>query len=165
MPSHSHSHSQSAMDILALMTVLPHRYPMLLVDRITNFERGKHASGYKNLTMNEHFFQGHFPDYPLMPGVYMIEALAQLGGTIILGPDDFRRNIAFLTGINKAKFRRPVVPGDRLDMETTLLRSRSNMGWVSAEAKVGGKLACAAELMFSVASVGHFPGDASVLHQ
>ena len=153
------------MDILELMTVLPHRYPMLLVDRITYFERGVRATGFKNLTMNEHFFQGHFPDYPLMPGVYMIEALAQLGGTIILGPDDFRRNIAFLTGINKAKFRRPVVPGDRLDMEATLLRTRSNMGWVAAEAKVDGKLACAAELMFSVATIADFSGDAAVLHQ
>lgn len=157
--------TRDAMDILELMTVLPHRYPMLLVDRITHFEREKRASGYKNLTMNEHFFQGHFPGYPLMPGVYMIEALAQLGGTIILGPDDFRRRIAFLTGINKAKFRRPVVPGDRLDMEATLMRTRSNMGWVAAEAKVGGKLACAAELMFSVSSIADFSGDASVLHQ
>ncbi len=153
-----------AMDILQLMTVLPHRYPMLLVDRITAFERHKRAAGYKNLTMNEHFFQGHFPGYPLMPGVYMIEALAQLGGTIILGPDDFRRRTALLTGIDKAKFRRPVVPGDRLDMETELLRRRSGMGWVSAEARVDGKLVCSAELMFSVGAVADFVGDASVLH-
>jgi len=159
------SQTGDAMDILALMTVLPHRYPMLLVDRITHFERGKHAAGYKNLSINEHFFQGHFPGYPLMPGVYMIEALAQLGGTIILGPDDFRRRTAFLTGIDKAKFRRPVVPGDRLDMEVKLLRARSNMGWIAAEAKVDAKLACAAELMFSVASIADFSGDASVMHQ
>ncbi len=157
--------TRDAMDILELMMVLPHRYPMLLVDRITHFERGVQAMGYKNLSMNEHFFQGHFPGYPIMPGVYMIEALAQLGGTIILGPDDFRRRIAFLTGINKAKFRRTVVPGDRLDMEAKLLRTRSSMGWIAAEAKVDGKLACAAELMFSVSSVADFSGDAAVLHQ
>ncbi len=155
----------NSMDIQKLMEVLPHRYPMLLVDRITHFERLHRATGYKNLTMNEEFFQGHFPGHPLMPGVYMIEALAQLGGTIILGPDDFLRRTAFLTGIDKAKFRRPVVPGDRLDMETTLLRSRSNMGWVKAEARVEGKLACAAELMFSVAEVADFGMDASVLHE
>jgi 3-hydroxyacyl-[acyl-carrier-protein] dehydratase len=154
-----------SMDILKLMEVLPHRYPMLLVDRITHFEPMKAASGYKNLTMNEHFFQGHFPGQPLMPGVLMIEALAQIGGTIILGPDDFLRRTAFLTGIDKAKFRRPVVPGDRLDMEVTMLRARSNMGWVTAEAKVDGKLACSAQLMFSVQNVTNFNMDATVLHE
>jgi 3-hydroxyacyl-[acyl-carrier-protein] dehydratase len=152
------------MDVLKLMEVLPHRYPMLLVDRITHFETMKVARGYKNLTMNEQFFQGHFPGMPLMPGVLMIEALAQLGGTIILSKDDFLRRTAFLTGIDKAKFRRPVVPGDRLDMETTMLRSRSNMGWVAAEARVDGKLACSAELMFSIAAVTNFP-YASVLQE
>jgi 3-hydroxyacyl-[acyl-carrier-protein] dehydratase len=155
----------NSMDILKLMEVLPHRYPMLLVDRITHFEPMKGAIGFKNLTMNEHFFQGHFPGAPLMPGVLQIEALAQLGGTIILTPDYFMRRIAFLTGIDKAKFRRPVVPGDRLDMEVTMLRSRSNMGWVSAEAKVDGKLSCSALLMFSVADVTNFNMDASVLHE
>jgi 3-hydroxyacyl-[acyl-carrier-protein] dehydratase len=100
-----------------------------------------------------------------MPGVLMIEALAQLGGTIILGPDDFLRRTAFLTGIDKAKFRRPVVPGDRLDMEVTMLRARSNMGWVTAEARVDGKLACSAQLMFSVQNVANFTMDATVLHE
>jgi len=152
------------MDVLKLMEVLPHRYPMLLVDRITHFETMKVARGYKNLTMNEQFFQGHFPGMPLMPGVLMIEALAQLGGTIILSKDDFLRRTAFFTWIDKAKFRLPVVPGDRLDMETTMLRSRSNMGWVSAEARVDGKLACSAELMFSIAAVTNFP-HASVLQE
>jgi 3-hydroxyacyl-[acyl-carrier-protein] dehydratase len=153
------------MDILKLMEVLPHRYPMLLIDRITHFETMKRAVGYKNLTINEHFFQGHFPGNPLMPGVLMIEALAQLGGTIILGPDDFLRRTAFLTGIDKCKFRRPVVPGDRLDMEVTLLRSRSSIGWVKAEGKVDGKLVCAADLMFAVADIANFGMDATVLHQ
>jgi 3-hydroxyacyl-[acyl-carrier-protein] dehydratase len=152
------------MDIVQLMAVLPHRYPMLLIDRITSYERSKFAAGYKNLTMNEQFFQGHFPGFPLMPGVIMIEALAQLGGTIILGPDDFRRRMAVLTGIDKAKFRRPVVPGDRLDMEATLLRRRSGAGWVRAEAKVDGKLACTTEIMFSISAVANYDLDASILN-
>ena len=155
----------NSMDILKIMEVLPHRYPMLLVDRITHFETMKHARGYKNLTINEHFFQGHFPGMPLMPGVYMIEALAQLGGTIILGKDDFLRRTAFLTGIDKAKFRRPVVPGDRLDMTATVLRTRKNMGWVLGEARVDDKLAVSAELMFSIATVTNFGMDATVLHE
>jgi 3-hydroxyacyl-[acyl-carrier-protein] dehydratase len=156
---------ENSMDIVRIMKVLPHRYPMLLIDRITFFEPMKRASGYKNLSMNEHFFQGHFPGYPLMPGVLVIEALAQLGGTIILGPDDFRRRTAFLTGIDKAKFRRPVVPGDRIDLETVLLRTRSSAGWVSGEARVDGKLCCAAELMFAVSTVEDFGMDATILHQ
>jgi 3-hydroxyacyl-[acyl-carrier-protein] dehydratase len=100
-----------------------------------------------------------------MPGVLMIEAMAQLGGTIILGTDDFLRRTAFLTGIDKCKFRRPVVPGDRLDMEVTLLRSRTNIGWVRAESRVDTKLVCAADLMFAVADVANFGMDATVLHQ
>lgn len=155
----------NSMDILKLMQVLPHRYPMLLVDGITHLESLKCATGYKNLSINEEFFQGHFPGQPIMPGVYMIEALAQLGGTIILGPDDFLRRIAFLAGIDKARFRRPVLPGDRLDMEVSVLRSRANMGFVKAEARVDGKLACSAELMFSVAEVARFGMDAAVLHE
>ncbi len=155
----------NSMDIIKIMEVLPHRYPMLLVDGITDFQSMNHANGYKNLSINEQFFQGHFPGMPLMPGVYMIETLAQLGGTIILGPDDFLRRTAFLTGIDKAKFRRPVVPGDRLDMETRVLRARTSMGWITAEARVNGKLACSAQLMFSVQNVTNFGMDATVLHE
>jgi 3-hydroxyacyl-[acyl-carrier-protein] dehydratase len=149
--------------------VLPHRYPMLLLDRISEVVPYKHAVGYKNLTANEAFFQGHFPGQPIMPGVYMIEALAQLGGTLILGQRDFGRRIAVLAGIDKAKFRRPVVPGDRLDMEVNMLRHMlrggSSMGWVKGEARVEGKLACSAELMFSVSAVARFTLDASILHE
>jgi len=152
-------------DIKEIMAALPHRYPFLLIDRILEFEPMKRAVGYKNLTFNEEFFQGHFPDYPLMPGVLMIEALAQLGGTIILSPDDFKRRTAVLTGIDKAKFRRRVVPGDRLDMEVTMLRLRSTVGWVSAAASVDGKPACSAELMFALTAIDSDGMDASVLRE
>jgi 3-hydroxyacyl-[acyl-carrier-protein] dehydratase len=152
-----------SMDIVKIMEVLPHRYPMLLVDRITQFVPRKYAVGFKNLTMNEGFFQGHFPGFPLMPGVYMIEALAQLGGTITMRPDDFLRRIPVLVGIDKAKFRRPVIPGDRFDMEATLQRARSNIGWIAAEAKVDGKVVCSAELMFSISDVANVLNDASIL--
>ena len=147
------------------MEILPHRYPLLLVDRILELEPMRRASGYKNVTINEEFFNGHFPGNPLMPGVLMIEALAQLGGTVILSPGEFARRTPFLAGVDKFKFRRPVVAGDRLMMEISMLRSRRNIGWVEAEARVDGKIVCSGELMFSVT-----PGppmthaDASILH-
>jgi 3-hydroxyacyl-[acyl-carrier-protein] dehydratase len=154
------------LDIRQIMEFLPHRYPMLLVDRVTELVPGKRAVGYKLITANEPFFTGHFPNNPLMPGVLMIEALAQLGGMSILGPGDFMRKTPYLAGINKAKFRRPVVPGDCLMMETNMLRSKLNIGWVAAEAKVDGKLACSAELMFSIAEAPmSFGMDASILHE
>jgi 3-hydroxyacyl-[acyl-carrier-protein] dehydratase len=161
----SESIVETPTEVVGIMKVLPHRYPMLLLDRITEVVPRQRAAGYKNLTANEAFFQGHFPGEPIMPGVYMIEALAQLGGILILGQHDFMRRIAVLAGIDKAKFRRRVIPGDRLDMEVTVLRARSSMGWVKGEARVDGKLACSCELMFSVAIVPTFNMDASVLHE
>ena len=155
----------SEMHIRQIMEILPHRYPMLLIDRILELEPMKRAIGYKNLTMNEAFFQGHFPGNPLMPGVLMIEAMAQLGGTVILSAGDFERKTPYLTGIDKLKFRRPVTPGDRLMMETTVLRTKRNMGWVEAIARIEDKLVCSGELMFSVVpDVGRYQLDASILH-
>jgi 3-hydroxyacyl-[acyl-carrier-protein] dehydratase len=144
---------------------LPHRYPMLLVDRILEFEPMTRVRGYKNITYNEQIFAGHFPNNPVLPGVYMIEALAQLGGAMILEPGEFSRKTPYLAGIDKAKFRRPVIPGDRLDMVVTMLRHKRNIGWVGAEATVDGQFACSAELMFSIASDPRmFGADAAVLH-
>jgi beta-hydroxyacyl-ACP dehydratase FabZ len=135
-----------------IMTILPHRYPMLLIDRITELEPMVFARGYKNVTANEPMFTGHFPGNPVLPGVFMVEALAQLGGIIVLRPGDMARKLVYLVGIDKVKFRRPVVPGDRLDMHVRLGKVRRNMGFVSAEATVDGKLACSGELMFSIGS-------------
>lgn len=155
----------SALHIRQIMEILPHRYPLLLIDRILELEPFKRALGYKNVTMNEEFFGGHFPGNPLMPGVLMIEAMAQLGGTVILTPGEFQRKTPFLAGIDKVKFRRPVVPGDCLMMEIEMLRSRQNIGWVTAVARVDDKLVCSGELMFSVtASPGGAHTDASILH-
>jgi beta-hydroxyacyl-ACP dehydratase FabZ len=146
------------LDIRAIMTILPHRYPMLLIDRIVELEPMVFARGYKNVTANEQMLTGHFPGNPVLPGVYMIEALAQLGGCIVLEPGDMARKLVYQVGIDKVKFRRPVVPGDRLDMEARVLRTRRNVGWVAVEATVDGKVACSGELMFSIG------GDATGVH-
>ena len=155
----------SALDIRQIMEILPHRYPLLMIDRIVELEPLKRAVGYKNVTTNEEFFVGHYPGNPLMPGVLVVEALAQLGGTLILAPGEFKHKTPFLAGIDRVKFRRPVVPGDQLMMEVQLLRTRQNIGWVRAIATVDGKLACSGELMFSVTPAPDaFAADAAILH-
>ena len=153
------------LDIRQIMEILPHRYPILLVDRILELEPGVRALGYKNVTNNEPVFTGHFPGNPVLPGVYMIEALAQLGGCMILEPGEFSRKTPYLAGIQSAKFRRPVVPGDRFMMEVRLTKHKRNIGWVQAQGHVEGQFAVSAELMFSIVSDPRFAGtDATVLH-
>ena len=132
-------------DIQEILGLLPHRYPFLLIDRVVEFERGKRLVAIKNVTMNEPFFQGHFPDYPIMPGVLVIEAMAQAGAIIMMNEiPDREKKLAVFTGIERAKFRRPVVPGDQLRIEVDVLAFKRRLGRMEANAFVEGKLACQA---------------------
>ena len=138
-------------DIQEILGLLPHRYPFLLIDRVVEFERGKRLVAIKNVNMNEPFFQGHFPGYPLMPGVLMIEAMAQAGAIIMLSEiPDREKKLAVFTGIEKAKFRRPVTPGDQLRIEVDVLAFKSRLGRMAAKATVDGKVACEATLTCSI---------------
>jgi 3-hydroxyacyl-[acyl-carrier-protein] dehydratase len=138
-------------DIQEILGLLPHRYPFLLIDRVVEFERGKRLVAIKNVTFNEPFFQGHFPGYPIMPGVLVIEAMAQAGAIIMLNEiPDREKKLAVFTGIERAKFRCPVTPGDQLRIEVEVLAFRSRLGRMEAKAFVDGKLACQATLTCSI---------------
>lgn len=138
------------MDINQIQQILPHRYPFLLVDRIIDVEDGRKAVGIKNVSVNEPYFQGHFPGYPVMPGVLIIEAMAQVGAVAILKLPEFAGKIALFAGIDKARFRRQVVPGDQLRIEVEVLKLRGTIGKSYATAYVGEEMAAEAELMFAV---------------
>ena len=139
------------LDIQEIMGFLPHRYPFLLIDRVVEFERAKRLVAIKNVTMNEPFFQGHFPGYPIMPGVLVIEAMAQAGAIIMMSEiPDREKKLAVFTGIEKAKFRNQVTPGDQLRIEVDVLAFRSRMGRMEAKATVDGKLACQATLSCAI---------------
>ena len=138
------------LDIEAIKKILPHRYPFLLVDRILELEPGKRVVGLKNITANEPFFQGHFPQRAIMPGVLIIEIMAQIGGVMILAVEEHRGKLAYIGTVDNAKFRRPVVPGDALVVEVELLRLRGNMGKIRCVARVDGEDAAEAEIMFAL---------------
>lgn len=138
------------LEIEAIKEILPHRFPFLLVDRILELEPGKRAVGIKNVTANEPFFQGHFPQRAIMPGVLIIEAMAQVGGIMILSVEEHRGKLAYLGTVDGVKFRRPVVPGDTLEIETELLRIRGNMGRVRCATRVSGQDVAEAEIMFAL---------------
>src|SRR6476469_498137 len=132
---------------LDIQKIIPHRFPFLLVDKIVEIEWGKRAVGIKNVTANEPFFQGHFPDFPVMPGVLIIEAIAQVGGVAVLGMPEHREKVAFFAGIDEVRFKRQVVPGDTLRLEVTLTRVRGSFGQGAGVATVDGDMACGGEFM------------------
>ncbi|HEY0460154.1 MAG TPA: 3-hydroxyacyl-ACP dehydratase FabZ [Pyrinomonadaceae bacterium] len=136
------------LDSRAIQEILPHRYPFLLVDKIIELEPRRRIVGIKQVTINESFFQGHFPDAPVMPGVLQIEALAQVGAILALREFEDRNNkIPFFSGIEQARFRRPVVPGDTLTLEVTAIRIGSRVQKMRGEAKVDGQITAEAEIM------------------
>ena len=134
-----------------ILGLLPHRFPFALVDRVIEHVPGKRAVALKNITINEPQFQGHFPERPLMPGVLIVESMAQVGGIIVTQMQDLPKGLFVFAGINNVKFRRPVVPGDQLVITCELLSiKRKRFGKVNGEAHVDGKLVCSGELMFSL---------------
>jgi 3-hydroxyacyl-[acyl-carrier-protein] dehydratase len=134
------------LDINEIMSILPHRYPFLLLDRITAIDGHQAAEGYKNVTINEPFFQGHFPGHPIMPGVLIIEGMAQLAGALALTTvDDPSTKVIYFMSIDQAKFRRPVLPGDTLRYRVELVKQRSNIWMMAAKAHVGEDLVTEAQ--------------------
>jgi 3-hydroxyacyl-[acyl-carrier-protein] dehydratase len=143
--------SDTVLDSRGIRAIIPHRYPFLLVDRIVELVPGERAVGIKNVTANEPFFQGHFPAYPVMPGVLIVEAMAQVGAVALLSTDQFKGQMAFFAGIDKVRFKRQVMPGDSLLLTVELGQLRRNIGSGSGSATVDGELACRGEFMFALA--------------
>lgn len=137
-------------DITEILKIIPHRYPFLLIDRVINIEENKSITAIKNVTFNEPFFQGHFPNMPIMPGVLILEALAQTGAAIVLSKEENRGKIALFVGANNVKFRRMVIPGDVLKLECNVLRYRANFGVAKCVATVENEIACEAEISFAI---------------
>lgn len=134
-----------------IKNILPHRYPFLLVDRIIEIDEDKKITGIKNVTINEEFFQGHYPEHPIMPGVLIVEAMAQVGGLLMMQDiEDTSNKLPFFAGIDKARFRKPVVPGDQLKIVAEIIKSRGRIGKISAKAFVDDEVAAEAELMFAI---------------
>lgn len=138
------------LDINEIKDIIPHRYPFLLVDRILEVEEGQRAVGIKNVTANEEFFNGHFPEFPVMPGVLIVEALAQVGAVAMLKKEENRGRLAFFAGIDNCRFKRQVVPGDQLRLEVEMTRVRGSIGKGKGVATVNGEVACELEMTFAL---------------
>jgi len=133
-----------------IQKIIPHRYPFLFVDWIDELIPGEKAVGYKNITVNEHFFQGHFPGQMIMPGVLILEALAQTGAVAILTMEENKAKMVYFGGINKARFKRKVIPGDCLKLSTEIIKKKGPFGLGNAKASVNGQLAVEAQLIFAI---------------
>jgi 3-hydroxyacyl-[acyl-carrier-protein] dehydratase len=138
------------LDIEQIRAVLPHRYPMLLVDRILELEPGKRCVGLKNVTANEDFFNGHFPGQAMMPGVLLIESMAQVGGVLLLSDSRFKGKLAVIAGIDNVKFRKPVVPGDVLITEIEVVSLRKSFGKIKLAGRVDGEVVVSCDMMFAI---------------
>lgn len=136
--------------IKEIQAILPHRYPFLLIDKVIAFEAGKSARGVKNVTVNEPFFPGHFPGHPIMPGVLIVEAMAQVGGVLAFKSADVSNKVVYFMGIDKARFRKPVYPGDTLELQLNVTKSRGNIWGFKGEAFVGDSLVAEAELLATI---------------
>jgi len=153
--SESLARTPNTLDVEGIQDLLPHRYPILLVDRILDFEPGKWIRGLKNISMSDAIFQGHFPKKPVFPGVYIIEAMAQTGGCLALqGLPDRRNKLMYFMAIDKVKFRQPVVPGDQLIMEVTVISLKGKICKLRGEAFVDGKKVAEAEFMSMTVDAG-----------
>jgi len=150
MPSTEPDNQITSMDIADILKYLPHRYPFLLIDRVLTFEPGQSLVGLKNVSFNEPYFPGHFPQHPIMPGVLILEALTQAAGILAFKTDQEAsgfRSMYYLVGVDNARFKRPVQPGDQLILEVVLDRAKRGVGKFSAQAKVDGRLVASAEIM------------------
>lgn len=137
-------------DTREIMSILPHRYPFLLIDRILALEPGKSARGLKNVTINEPFFNGHFPGHPIMPGVLIVEAMAQVGGVLAFKSADVTNKVVYFMGIDNARFRKPVLPGDTLEINVAVTKCRGTIWAFKGTATVGGALVAEADLMATI---------------
>ncbi|MFC5733763.1 3-hydroxyacyl-ACP dehydratase FabZ [Cytobacillus gottheilii] len=138
------------LDITQIKEIIPHRYPFLLIDKMLEVVEGQKAIGLKNVTANEEFFNGHFPDYPVMPGVLIVEALAQVGAVAMLKKEENRGRLAFFTGIDNCRFKRQVKPGDQLRLEVEIIRVKGPIGKGKGTATVDEEIVCEAEIMFAL---------------
>jgi len=144
--------AKRGLNIFQIQELLSHRIPFLLVDKVTEIEPGKRAVGVKGVTINEWFFQGHFPEVPILPGVLILECMAQVGGIAILSAPENQNMAGYLVGVEKARFRQPVIPGDQLLIHAEVTSMRANIYFVSAQAFVGEKLIAEAQLMMALKS-------------